>query len=376
MATSPDLATTIALLKKTEDKIIQLSEYKLAKTLEALPQATQGPKGDPGIPGETIIGPAGKDGRDGKSIVGPPGPKGDPGETIVGPTGESIVGPPGPPGEAITGPPGESITGPTGKDGRIGKPGKDGKSITGPRGPRGERGLQGKSITGPPGPAGKDAKPGKDGKSITGPRGPKGDPGVGIQGKPAKDGKQGKPGKSVKGPKGDKGDKGDPGKDAELETPVAELSERFNKLENNWQIQISQAISRMISASSGGGGGSAGGGSVNILQNDDVVFARPENVVNNSVLVFDQSTSKFVAVSLDTLVNQIVGADVKYTKNIDKVGDISYIGEALPGTANSSSGWRIQQIDETNDPDLTITWASGTADFNKIWDSRAGYSYS
>ena len=59
-----------------------------------------------------------------------------------------------------------------------------------------------------------------------------------------------------------------------------------------------------------------------------------------------------------------------------EAGDLTYIGEADPGTAESASTWRIARIDEALDPDLQITWADGTADFIKVWDDRAGYAYS
>ena len=67
---------------------------------------------------------------------------------------------------------------------------------------------------------------------------------------------------------------------------------------------------------------------------------------------------------------------MQYTKLIDTEGTITYIGESVPGTANSSPTWRIRKVDETNDPDIDITWASGTSDLDKIWDDRATYGYS
>ena len=126
-----------------------------------------------------------------------------------------------------------------------------------------------------------------------------------------------------------------------------------------------------------GGGGSSGGGSANVLDNDDVIFARLENVLNNSVLVFDTSVRKFQAVSIVDLINSVRGElELKYTKLLDKVGTITYIGEADPGSAEGAAVWRISRFDETLDPDVEIKWADGTADFDKVWDNRASYSYS
>jgi hypothetical protein len=79
-----------------------------------------GERGEPGLPGESIVGPSGErgpdgpPGRDGESIVGPPGP--------VGPAGESIMGPAGPPGErGLDGLPG--LAGASGEKGLDGEPG-------------------------------------------------------------------------------------------------------------------------------------------------------------------------------------------------------------------------------------------------------------
>lgn len=46
---------------------------------------------------------------------------------------------------------------------------------------------------------------------------------------------------------------------------------------------------------------------------------------------------------------------------------VTYIGEAVLGTATSAASWRIKKVDETSG--VSITW-SGTG-FNAIWDNRA-----
>jgi hypothetical protein len=61
---------------------------------------------------------------------------------------------------------------------------------------------------------------------------------------------------------------------------------------------------------------------------------------------------------------------------LDDVGaGVVYIGEALPGSTTSSASWRIKRLTETG-ADLSIEWAGGTADFDKIWDNRLALSYS
>jgi hypothetical protein len=153
------------------------------------------------------------------------------------------------------------------------------------------------------------------------------------------------------------------------------MESEFNKLTQRMIQHVNKSLTSIAMAAGGGGGG--GGGSVKILDNDDVVFARPDQVLQNSVLVFDTDVNKFKAVSIVDLINNIkLELEVKYTKLIDQEGTISYIGEALPGTANSAAEWRIFRLNEANDPDLQIQWASGNAEFIHTWDDRATYTYS
>lgn len=50
----------------------------------------------------------------------------------------------------------------------------------------------------------------------------------------------------------------------------------------------------------------------------------------------------------------------------------TYIGEATPGTAESSSSWRIKRLTNASN---TILWADGDASFSKVWDNYASYTY-
>jgi hypothetical protein len=59
---------------------------------------------------------------------------------------------------------------------------------------------------------------------------------------------------------------------------------------------------------------------------------------------------------------------------IDEVAPITYIGKAAPGTATTAASWQIKKIDSTSG--TSIIYASGNSNFNKIWDDRAGLSYS
>lgn len=53
---------------------------------------------------------------------------------------------------------------------------------------------------------------------------------------------------------------------------------------------------------------------------------------------------------------------------------VTYVGEAVPGTAAGTSAWRIKKIDETSG--LVISWADGNGNFDNNWNNRASLTYS
>ena len=52
-----------------------------------------------------------------------------------------------------------------------------------------------------------------------------------------------------------------------------------------------------------------------------------------------------------------------------------YIGEAKPGTADSSTGWRIKKLTYSGNNVTHVRWASGNRNFDKEWDERTSYTY-
>lgn len=64
-----------------------------------------------------------------------------------------------------------------------------------------------------------------------------------------------------------------------------------------------------------------------------------------------------------------------YTMKMDEYNPTtSYIGEAAVGSGDDDHVWRIKKMDSTLG--LTITWASGTREFDKQWSARLSYVYS
>lgn len=82
---------------------------------------------------------------------------------------------------------------------------------------------------------------------------------------------------------------------------------------------------------------------------------------------------------IEALEGELTGMTTVYTIRYDQDADpptFAYLGQALPGTAESEDLWRIQKLVFSVDGDVTTLWAEGTALFDKAWDDRAGFSYS
>ena len=358
------IATSIAYTKKQFDKLKrELDEVKHSQSTEVIVEYIQGPKGEMGprgFPGQR--GDLGEQGPAG--LQGPQGERGENGEQGI----QGETGPQGSIGE--TGP--QGIQGEKGDKGDRGEKGDQGEQgLQGIQGPRGEQGIAGKDgrdgTNGRDGSAGKDGRDGAQGKQ--GAKGDKGDRGdIGPMGPAGLPGQKGDTGEV--GPRGDDGKDGKDGKTPDVKPFLDQVSDHYKKLQTALINKVNLAINTL------GGGGSSGGGSANLLDNDDVEFQQLSATANNSVLIFDVVKKKFVARDLVAFINSIqTGVEVQYNKLIDVSGNYTYIGEALPGTATSAGTWRIKRVEQIG-TDYNILWASGSADFNKTWDSRLTYSYS
>lgn len=68
--------------------------------------------------------------------------------------------------------------------------------------------------------------------------------------------------------------------------------------------------------------------------------------------------------------------DTVYSKRVDFTSDtVLYKAEAAVGSSESAAVWRIRKIVFGNDNDVTETWASGSANFDKVWADRLTYTY-
>lgn len=72
--------------------------------------------------------------------------------------------------------------------------------------------------------------------------------------------------------------------------------------------------------------------------------------------------------SSDTLIQRIA---------YDANGNPEYLGMALPGSAANSANWFIRKIAyDVNQNPVSILFAEGSLNFDKVWDDRATYSFS
>ena len=149
----------------------------------------------------------------------------------------------------------------------------------------------------------------------------------------------------------------------------------MKKIKDHYQ-KLQSALVSKINNTLANAGGSSGGGSTRILDNDDVEFKRLSEVTENCILIFDPTKKKFVVKDLLEFIGQVqAGVEVQYNKLIDVDGNITYVGEAVPGSLPSENKWRIKRIEQIGS-DTAILWASGTSSFDKIWDLRLTYNYS
>lgn len=410
---------------------IKKLHIKIDEIAQSIPEAVSGPQGQKGDKGDQgIKGDRGSQGLKGdkgdKGDIGEQGPQGEIG--LIGPQGEKgdkgdkgdqgEVGPKGEKGD--TGERGE--IGPVGPKGDIGLPGVIGeKGDKGDKGDQGERGLQGpKGDQGEIGPQGEQGLQGEKGE-----KGDQGEPGRdgkdgrdGINGKPGRDGKDAvipdleprfiKAEKTISNqmartivantnkqltkkvdPKVESVEKKLIKAEKDTDKKLLNLTKGFRKDVKGLRDQLMTALKDIRetygqAGSTGGLAGFGGGAGVTflneILTSKDVRKTPAEEILDDSLLVWNAAAQEFVIESFVAMHERLKAElEMQYDRLVDEDGLYTYIGEATPGTDKSASEWRIKRIAEIDDgsggTDLDIRWADGTADFVKLWDDRATYAY-
>lgn len=103
------------------------------------------------------------------------------------------------------------------------------------------------------------------------------------------------------------------------------------------------------------------------------------SITKESTVVVEKTNNQVVLTGLlgPPGISAIPEDDMVYSKRIDFVTDNElYRGEALVGTAETSSLWRIRKITIGVDGDVSELWANGNANFDKVWANRSTLNYS
>jgi hypothetical protein len=105
-----------------------------------------------------------------------------------------------------------------------------------------------------------------------------------------------------------------------------------------------------------------------IINSEGYQYARPDNTDLN---IFSNPTKDNVIRVFETGVQP--SSSVLYAVKITNVGDISYVGRALPGSVQSQAVWQALKLDETTN--LSVSWADSDIGFNNTSSDLTSLSY-
>jgi hypothetical protein len=135
------------------------------------------------------------------------------------------------------------------------------------------------------------------------------------------------------------------------------------------QDDISNLKKQIVAKSTPNMLGTAGSGEVRVLRMDDV---DKSGLKDGAVMTYSAALNKIVF-TVPTTTDE----EMPYSKRIDFITDAElYKAEAVVGASESAPLWRIRKITIAADNDVSETWASGTALYDKVWTDRLTYTYS
>lgn len=122
---------------------------------------------------------------------------------------------------------------------------------------------------------------------------------------------------------------------------------------------------------------------VSIVETEPVLISTDSGSI---VTIGTEATVLVESTSNNLLVTGLLGPqgvagvsedDMLYSKRVDFVSDyVLYKGEAAIGSLDILPVWRIRRITIGLDGDVTEVWASGNANFDKVWSDRTSLTYS
>ena len=121
-----------------------------------------------------------------------------------------------------------------------------------------------------------------------------------------------------------------------------------------------------------------------VAESPPIEFATTENVLGfdtvENPIAFEVGPPETISFVVENLAIGPSPEDVMppvYSTRTDFVSEtLAYVGEAVPGTAETSALWRIKRLTFGLDDDVTAEWAGGNANFDKVWADRASLTYS
>lgn len=111
---------------------------------------------------------------------------------------------------------------------------------------------------------------------------------------------------------------------------------------------------------------------VDIDEHDDVSSLKGKRVV---LLLYDAESGDNVRASGNAL-GQLEMVEVRMSRRMYYSGDFTYVAEAEPGTVTSAASWRIYRSDRTGGKPVSLLWAEGDTNYDKVANNYASYSYS
>jgi len=109
------------------------------------------------------------------------------------------------------------------------------------------------------------------------------------------------------------------------------------------------------------------------MVNKDIKTAKSVQEIQNLSFDTDYNALVFENLGYDGVSLQR-GLGESMAVKVTVVGDITYVGIASPGTAQTTAKWQCKKIDETTG--VVITWADGNANFDNVSTDLTSLSYS
>jgi hypothetical protein len=112
-----------------------------------------------------------------------------------------------------------------------------------------------------------------------------------------------------------------------------------------------------------------------VVFENDPVYIRTGDDIFNVVIDNDQVMVAIADVIIKEIVEYVTEEDEVYDIEVDtSVPNVTYVGQAMPGTSASVASWRIKRITETSGGS-SVDWADGAADFVHAWTDHLTLTY-